>query len=98
MTTKRTRRKFSAEFKTKVALDAIREQSTLAELSSKYEVSPIMISRWKSEFLANATAAFSAAPKPEDSEPVDVQKLYSQIGKLKVENDFLKDACKKLGI
>lgn len=96
---KTTRRKFSPEFKAKVALEAAKEQQTLAELAKKYEVSPIVISRWKSEFLANMAAAFKVSPESEDqTEKVDVEKLYAQIGQLKVENDFLKKSCKKLGI
>ena len=97
--TKQTRRKFTPEFKAKVALEAAKDQLTLAELSKKYEVSPIMISRWKSEFLANMAAAFKVSSEPEEQvEKVDAEKLYAQIGQLKVENDFLKKSCKKLGI
>jgi transposase len=51
MSTKQTRRRFSSEFKLKVVLDALNERQSLAELSQKYEVSQVMISRWKSEFL-----------------------------------------------
>jgi hypothetical protein len=51
MSTKQTRRRFSSEFKLKVVLDALKERQSLAELSQKYEVSQVMISRWKSEFL-----------------------------------------------
>jgi len=96
--TKQTRRKFTPEFKAKVALEAIREHYTLAELAKKFEVSPIMISRWKGEFMSNASAAFVSKPEDLESEKVDVEKLYAQIGQLKVENDFLKKSCKKLGI
>lgn len=85
--TKQTRRKFSPEFKAKVALEAAKDQLTLAELSKKFEVSPIMSSRWKSEFLANISAAFQSRHEPE-GEKVDIERLYAQIGQLKVENDF----------
>jgi transposase-like protein len=95
--TKQTRRKFSPEFKAKVALEAAKDQLTLAELSKKFEVNPVVISRWKSEFLANIAAAFQTRSEPE-GEKVDIEKLYAQIGQLKVENDFLKKNCKKLGI
>jgi transposase len=97
MKQKTTRRKFSAEFKAKVALEAIKDQESLSELSRKFEVSPIMISRWKGEFLANAASVFTSASDAEKSTE-DVEKLYAQIGKLKVEVDFLKKVSARLGI
>ena len=88
---KQTRRKFSAAFKAKVALDAAKEQQTLAELSKKYEVSSVIISRWKAELLANLSTVFEKSTGEDSSEDkVDIEKLYAQIGQLKVENDFLK--------
>jgi transposase-like protein len=51
--TKQTRRKFTPEFKAKVALEAAKDQLTLAQLSQKFEVNAVTISKWKSEFLAN---------------------------------------------
>lgn len=97
--TKQTRRKFTPEFKAKVALEAAKDQLTLAQLSQKFEVNAVTISKWKSEFLANVSATFSNVKETENSEPeVPVEKLYAQIGKLKVELDFLKKSAKKLGI
>ncbi len=55
---KQTRRKFSADFKAKVALEAIKNQQTLADLALKFDVNPVMISKWKSEFLEHMSAAF----------------------------------------
>jgi transposase-like protein len=55
---KRARRKLSASFKTKVALEAIKERLTVQELTSKFEVHSNQISQWKKEFLENASAAF----------------------------------------
>lgn len=97
---KQTRRKFTPEFKAKVALEALKEQSTLAEISKKFEISPVIVSRWKSEFTSNMSAAFMKTGQQPSSEQenIDVEKLYAQIGQLKVENDFLKKSCKKLGI
>lgn len=95
---KQTRRKFAPEFKAKVALEAIKNQQTLSEIGLKYGLSPVVISKWKSELLENMAGVFEKdSRKKEDSSP-DVEELYSQIGKLKVENEFLKKSCKKLGI
>ena len=94
---KQTRRKFTPEFKARVALEAIRNQDTLAELAQKFEVSPVLISRWKTECIENMSSVFEGrSSAPEES--VDVDKLFAQIGQLKVENDFLKKSCKRLGI
>ncbi len=56
---KKSRKKYDAKFKAKVAIEALKERETLSELAAKYEVSPVMISRWKKEFIENSTAAFS---------------------------------------
>lgn len=95
---KRTRRKFSADFKAKVALDAIKNQKTLAQLSEHYEVNPITISKWKAEFLENAASVFSGTHVVQSEDSPEVEKLYAQIGQLKVELDFLKKSAKRLGI
>ena len=94
---KESRRKHSPTFKAKVALEAVRGQMTLAELAKKFEVNQVVISRWKTEFLENMSAVFDKAEKSEKAD-VDTQELYAQIGQLKVENEFLKESCKKLGI
>lgn len=76
----------------------MKNQKTLAELSSQFEVSSVMISKWKSEFLENIAVVFEKDSTKKNEESIDVEKLYAQIGQLKVENDFLKKSCKKLGI
>jgi len=94
---KKSRRKFSAQFKARVALEAIKERHTLAELSERFEVSAVMISRWKKEFQENMSLAFEKE-QPKKTDQVDTEKLYAQIGQLKVENDFLKKSLKKTGL
>ncbi len=92
-----TRRKFSADFKAKVALEAAKNQLTLAELSVKFEVNPVMIAGWKAEFLENMSAVFDKKTASEEAS-VDVQELYAQIGQLRVENEFLKNIHDQLRI
>lgn len=91
---KTPRRKFSASFKAKVAIEAIKEQTSLPELAAKFEIHPVQISNWKREFLKNADLAFRSKSEKEDSD-VDTVPLYSKIGQLQVENDFLKKVLGK---
>jgi transposase len=83
------RRSFSAEFKAKVALEAVKEQQTLQELAQKYELHPNQISSWKQEFVQNSASVFTQGKKKEETS-VDTAKLYEEIGRLKIEVDFLK--------
>lgn len=80
-----------------MALEAVKSQQTLAELAKKFDINPVMISKWKAELLDNISAAFEKAGSAE-KESVDTQELYAQIGQLKVENEFLKKSCRRLGI
>ncbi len=65
---KQTRRKFSAAFKAKVALEAVKNQQTLAELAKKFEVNPVIISEWKEEFLVNLSATFEREETTDSSQ------------------------------
>ncbi len=85
------RRKFTSDFKTKVVLEALKERSSLAELSQKHELHPQQITKWKRDFLAGASSVFS---KPQlsarDEAEVEKARLLQIIGEQKVELDFLK--------
>jgi len=95
---KKTRRKHSAIFKAKVAIEALKERESLAELSAKYEVSQSQISKWKQAFLDGSSSVFEKDTKSSDSEDIDSERLYAKIGKLELENEFLKKNLKKLGL
>lgn len=88
-----TRKQYSADFKAKVALAAIREDGTMAELSSRYKIHPNMITKWKREALDGMKDTFSrtrSSARP-DSE-TEIRTLQAKIGELVVERDFLQRA------
>ena len=88
---KRKRRVFSSEFKLKVILSALKERESLSELSQKFDLHPNQISKWKSDFLDNARHYLQPSnSKQEKAQETEIEKLYIKIGKLQIENDYLK--------
>ena len=78
---KKERRKFSASFKAKVALEAIKEKETLQQLASKFEVHPNQITLWKKEFLEGAEQIFSKNKAEEKiNNEQEKEDLYNKIG------------------
>jgi transposase len=94
---KAKRRKFTAGFKAQVAIEALKERETLAELSKRYEVHPNMISKWKQEFVERSSEIFETAP-PEDNFEAEREKLFAKIGRLEMERDWLKKISKMAGL
>jgi transposase-like protein len=94
---KAKRKQYSPSFKAKVALEALKDKDTLAELSKKFEVHPTQIGKWKQEFLSWAASVFEKASEAETGEQIDPDQLYAKIGRLELENEFLKKSLKKLG-
>ena len=86
------RKQYSPEFKAKVALAAIRNEASTAELAAKYEVHPAMIGNWKRELIKGAAELFDKGQKAKKQQEATVDELYRQIGQLKVENHFLSNA------
>jgi transposase-like protein len=87
------RRSFSAQFKAKVALEALKEQETLNQIASRYDVLPVQVSQWKQQLLGSASGAFERKGERERAQEDQGAKeavLYQKIGQLEVELDWLK--------
>jgi transposase len=86
------RNRYSAEFKAKVALEAIRGELTLSQLGAKHGVHQTMINAWKKQAIDNLCTVFEGKPELGKTREADVEKLHAKIGQLVVERDFLAKA------
>lgn len=90
------RKSYSAAFKAKVALESIRAEATVAELASRFGLHPNQISTWKKQALGHLSDAFTSRREKKDKNCDELQRaLYEEIGRLKIELDWLK---KKSGL
>ena len=90
MSESKKRKVHSADFKAKVALEAVRGVMTINEVAQKFEVHPMMVRQWKKEFLENAGSVFANKRGPKPVEHAKEDTLYGEIGRLKMELDWLK--------
>ena len=89
----RKRRSYPAELKAKVALEALREEVTLAELAARYDVHPNLITNWKKQARQKVLAGFSGNhERQEASRETEITELRAKIGELVIERDFLSKA------
>lgn len=89
----KSRKKYSASFKSEVALAAIRGEETIASLVQKYELAPSQINLWKNEALKGMASIFEKPKSKKDDSVPDVDYLERKVGKLTIEIDYLKKKC-----
>ena len=87
------RKKHSAAFKAKVALEALKGEETVAELASRFQVHPGQIRVWKRALMENAPEVFEKGKGKSKENDALIAQLYQQIGQLTVERDFLQRRC-----
>ena len=90
------KKSYNNEFKFKIILEVLRGDSTIAEIISKYQISKTIIHKWKNQFFANGANIFGNKSNDAAKEEPSIDKLHATIGKLKVENDFLAEAWRKI--
>lgn len=83
------RRKHSPDFKKKIALEAIREQKTINQIAKEFQVHPVQVSEWKKQLLEGCISVFTGDSRQESREE-EIAALERKIGRLCIENDFLK--------
>ena len=88
---KKKRNSFTSQFKAKVAIEAIRGEKTLNEIAKEFGIHPTQVGLWKRELQENVAGLFEVRRGTKSTEPTaDPEKLYTEIGRLKVELDWLK--------
>lgn len=96
----RKRKRYKPEFKTKAVLEVLREEGTINEIASRYEISPAILSRWTNEFLQHAPEVFkkgpAAAEKELEEERERTANLERKVGQLTYEVDWLKKKSEEL--
>jgi transposase len=83
-------RKFAADFKAKVALEALKEGRTAAQITSQFKVHVTQVSKWKKQAVLGLVDVFKKGARPDTNRQDEIDQLYQEIGKLQVENAFLK--------
>lgn len=96
----KTRKTFSPEFKAQVVLQLLREENTVNELSSMHQISPVVIGRWKTQFLERAFEVFRKGPSDAEQSLVEkeeqIAELERKVGQLTIEVDWMKKKSREL--
>lgn len=95
-----SRKHYDEAFKSRIALEAIREQKTLAQIARKYDLNPVLVTKWKKQALDQMDTLFVDQRKKESKAKKEVdnqEELLKQIGRLTVENEWLKKKSREFG-
>ena len=90
------KRQFTAEFKTRIVLELLREEQNLSEIAAKNDIAPNQLRNWKKEFIENASKAFAGSKQEKEAKHIEralheeKQELMAKVGQLTIENDWLK--------
>ncbi len=96
-----TKKQYSPQFKAKVALEAVEGVKSIAELSGEYKIHPSVLNKWKRKLVEESIKIFEGDATKQDKltdKEAEINELYRQIGKLKVEKDFLAERSARLGL
>ena len=89
------RRRFTDQFKAKVALEALRGDKTIQEIAARHQVHPNQVSTWKRQAVEGMADVFARDGKSSGPSEAEVKELHAKIGRLAVENDFLSQGLKR---
>lgn len=95
------KKQYSPQFKAKVALEAVEGVKSIAELSGEYKIHPSVLNKWKRKLVEESVKIFEGDKSRQEKsteKDAEINELYRQIGKLKVEKDFLADRSARLGL
>ena len=92
----RKRKQYTADFKARVALEAVKGEQTVADLASRFGVHPTMIHQWKKALLDGASDIFQRSRAEPAVDAAQVKELHAKIGELTVERDFLEQGLRRL--
>ncbi len=92
----RKRKQYTADFKARVALEAVKGEQTVAELASRFGIHPTMIHQWKKALLDGASDLFRRGRAEPEADATQVKELHAKIGELTVERDFLEQGLRRL--
>ena len=85
-------------FKSRVALEALRGELTVAEIAGKYQVHPNQVQQWKKKLMEGASEIFQSKAERKENKPYTEDDLMKKIGRLEIENDFLRSVSLACGL